>query len=319
LNSGGFHLKFTDMNNRLTVIVPCKNEKLNIRQCIESFHAIADEILIADSGSTDGTREIASCFSKVRLIEREYVFSGDFKNWAIPQASHEWVLIVDADERVTPELADEIKNVLAGAPDRDGYWIRRNNHLFGYRLHYGDARTDTVMRLFKKDLGRYTGPSDHGEVVISTGRVGCLKCCFDHFAVWDYDTYFRKFHRYTTFQAQQWHAAGRDTSYFKLLVRPMFRFFREWILQGSILDGKLGLHTAWMAAMYAFMKQARLWEMNHALSPPNPDPAFQPHGAGGFEAGVPLSVSDRESNAPFETDLGLESRLPLKHEQSAAA
>ena len=263
-----------NMKQPLTAIIPCKDESANIRHCIESFHGVADEILIADSGSTDDTLEIARSFTKVRIIEREYNFSGDFKNWAIPQAAHDWVLIVDADERVTPPLAREIDFVLSNNPDQDGYWIKRNNFIFGHRLNHGDAQTDSVMRLFKKDLGRYVGPSDHGEVAISTGKVGSLKECFDHFSVWDYDSYFRKFHRYTTFQAQQWHDEGRDTSYFKLLVRPMFRFFREWILQGSIFDGKAGLQTAWMAAMYSFMKQARLWEMNHAMERPDPNSSY---------------------------------------------
>ena len=95
------------MKQPLTVIVPCKNEQLNIRACIESFCPLADEILIADSGSTDATLEIVRQFENVRIIERDYRTSGDFKNWAIPQAANQWILIVDADERITPELADE--------------------------------------------------------------------------------------------------------------------------------------------------------------------------------------------------------------------
>lgn len=259
------------MKNQLTVIVPCKDERLNIRHCIECFDSIADEILIADSGSTDGTLDIVRQFAKVRIINREYRYSGDFKNWAIPQAAHEWVLIVDADERLTPEIADEIRTLLSGDPDHDGYWIYRNNHFMGHRLRFGDARTDRVMRLFKRDLGRYEGPSDHGEVRIVTGRVGQLKHRFNHYSLWNYDEHFQKFNRYTAFQAKQWHDRGMETSYFKLLVRPIFRFFREWILQGSILDGKVGLQTAWLAAMYSLMKQARLWELNHAIERPDPD------------------------------------------------
>lgn len=260
------------MKQPLTVIIPCKNERLNIRHCIASFDSIADEILIADSGSSDETLEIVRRNEKVRVIEREYVFSGDFKNWAIPQAKNDWVLIVDADERVTPGLAGEIVTLLSSDPKEDGYWIYRNNHFLGYPMRFGDARTDKVMRLFKRELGRYRGPSDHGEVHISTGKMGRMRHRFDHYSMWDYDEYFRKFHRYTTFQAQQWHDEGLSTSYFKLLVRPMFRFFREWILQGAILDGKVGIQTAWMAAMYCFMKQARLWELNNAIDRSDVEP-----------------------------------------------
>ena len=219
------------MKQNLTVIVPCKNEQLNIRACIDSFHDLADEILIADSGSTDQTMELAASFDKVRIIQRDYITSGDFKNWAIPQAQHPWVLIVDADERITAELAAEIRETLE-QPEFDGYWINRNNHFMGHRLRFGDARSDGVLRLFHRDHGRYVGPSDHGEVDISTGRVSQLKSSMIHYSVWDYDQLYGKLHRYTSLQAQQWHEQGKDTSYFKLFIRPMWRFFREFILQG---------------------------------------------------------------------------------------
>jgi len=251
------------MKQPLSVIVPCKNEQLNIRACIESFDQIADEILIADSGSTDQTISIALEFPKVRVIEREYITSGDFKNWAIPQAKHEWVLIVDADERIKPSLANEIEMELSRGPCFDGYWIYRENHFMGQRLKYGDAKSDRVLRLFRRDRGRYTGPSDHGEVQISSGSVGKLREKMTHFSVWDYDQLYEKIHRYSTLQAQQWSDKNRDTSYFKLLVRPMWRFFREYVLQRSFLDGKAGIQTAWIAAFYSFNKQARLWTINH--------------------------------------------------------
>ena len=92
----------------LTVIVPCKNESTNIVACVEPLLAIADEVIVADSGSHDDTIKLARGLG-CRIIEREYVHSGDFKNWAIPQATHEWVLLIDADERVTPELAKEVE------------------------------------------------------------------------------------------------------------------------------------------------------------------------------------------------------------------
>lgn len=259
------------MKQPLTVIVPCKNERENIRSCIESFLGIADEILIADSGSTDGTLQLAAKYPNVKIIEREYITSGDFKNWAIPQATHEWVLIVDADERVTPELGQEIQTELSRGPLEDGYWIYRDNHFMGHKLRFGDARTDKVLRFFHRDRGRYVGPSDHGEIKISTDRVGTLKSRFLHFTFWNYDQVFSKMQRYTTLQAEQWHENGRDTSYFKLIVRPWFRFFRELILQGGILDGKRGIQTAWLAAFYSFMKQGKLWTLNHGLPQPDDD------------------------------------------------
>ncbi len=100
------------MAEQLTVIIPCKDEALNIRGCIDSALKVADELLIADSGSSDETLQIARSMGAVRIVQREYVNSGDFKNWAIPQASHPWVLILDADERIPDQLAAEIRAIL---------------------------------------------------------------------------------------------------------------------------------------------------------------------------------------------------------------
>lgn len=258
------------MKQQLTVLIPCKNERLNIGPCIESLLPLADEILIADSLSTDNTLAIARSYPKTKVIEREYITSGDFKNWAIPQAAHEWVLIVDADERVTRELGQEIQLELSRGPMFDGYRIFRNNYFLGHRLYYGDARNDSVIRLFRRDQGRYEGPSDHGEVRLSSGRLGTLKGRFEHYSVWNYDQLLKKHERYTKLQAQQWYAANKDTSYWKLLMRPALRFLREFILQRGFLDGKLGIQQAWLAAFYTFQKQARLWELNHAQPQPIP-------------------------------------------------
>src|SRR6476660_7931302 len=100
------------MKTKLTVIIPCKDERRNIRPCIESIREVADEILIADSGSTDGTLDIVREMGGCRIIERDYINSANFKNWAIPQCQHEWVLVLDADERITAELSAEIREVL---------------------------------------------------------------------------------------------------------------------------------------------------------------------------------------------------------------
>jgi glycosyltransferase involved in cell wall biosynthesis len=282
------------MIHPVTVIVPCRNERLNIRLCIESFHEFADEVLIADSLSTDETVSIAKEFPKVRVVQREYRTSGDFKNWAIPQAKNQWVLLLDADERVTPALAGEIDQVLSGEPDQDGYWIYRDNHFMGKPLRFGDARTDKVIRLFKRDVSRYEGPSDHGEVNVSTGRVGILNARLLHYTVWTYDQYFTKFDRYTRVQSEQWFAAGRDTSYFKLLVRPAWRFFREYILQGGILDGKAGLQLSWLAAFYSFTKQGRLWQLNHGLPQPDVETEAQTEVSGHDLAGD-ITVCDSDN------------------------
>lgn len=261
------------MSLPLTVLIPCKDERLNIRACVESVQPFADEILIADSGSTDGTLEIVRSLG-CRVIEREYRTSGDFKNWAIPQASHEWVLLIDSDERVPPSLAEEIRSLLQSSPPHDGYWIYRDNHFMGHRVRHCGWNHDKVLRLFHRDLARYEGPSDHGEVVISTGRVGFLRSKFLHYTYWDYDTLFRKFHRYTTLQAQQWKDEGRKASFVRMFINPFYRFFKSYVLQLGFLDGSIGLQISLMAGFYSFTKQARLWALNEALAQPDPEAEF---------------------------------------------
>ena len=194
------------MSNKLTVIIPCKNEREHIRACIMSARQVADEVLVADSGSTDGTLEIARELG-CRIIEREYGTSGDFKNWAIPQAAHEWVLILDADERITPALAAEIRGVLA-EPRHDGYWIYRRNHFMGHPIRFGPWKNDRCLRLFRRDLGRYVGPTDHAEVELSSGTVGRLRERLTHYTCDSYSQYLPKLSRYADVQARIWQAAG---------------------------------------------------------------------------------------------------------------
>src|SRR3977135_2869466 len=137
------------MREKLTVIIPCKDERLNIRPCIDSVRQIADEIFVSDSGSTDGTLGIVRQMGGCRIVERQYIDSGNFKNWAIPQASHPWVLIVDADERAPVALAEEIATVLA-SPKSDGFRIFRRNFCFGHEIKHCGWNRDAVLRLFRR-------------------------------------------------------------------------------------------------------------------------------------------------------------------------
>jgi glycosyltransferase involved in cell wall biosynthesis len=259
------------MKQKLTVIVPCKNERKNIRPCLESAKLVADELLVADSGSSDGTLDIIAEVGGCRLIEREYVNSGNFKNWAIPQASHPWVLIVDADERVTEPLAAEINALLAAGPRHDGYDIYRANYFLGHRIRHAGWGSDKVMRLFRRDLGRYQGESDHAEVHVASGRTSHLKARLEHFTYWTYDQYFRKLERYTVQGAQMKHAAGRRASYAQMLLAPPLRFLHCYIFRLGFLDGLAGLQISALTGMSSFVKQLRLWELDHAIEQPDPE------------------------------------------------
>ncbi|TXT20556.1 MAG: family 2 glycosyl transferase, partial [Planctomycetota bacterium] len=163
-----------------TVLIPCKDEMQNIEACIASAQAIADEILIADSGSTDGTLELLRHRSDVRIIEREYRCWSDFNNWAIPQASHEWVLLVDADERVSPELAEEIrrlKETELASTSFDAFSMVRRNFFHKQPVRTWGRHTDSVKRLFRRTC-RWTKRRTHSTLEVSDSKTRFLKTAF---------------------------------------------------------------------------------------------------------------------------------------------
>jgi glycosyltransferase involved in cell wall biosynthesis len=257
---------------KLTVLIPCKDERRNIRACIESVQAIADEILVADSGSTDGTLDIVQEIGGCRIIEREYINSANFKNWAIPQCRHEWVLVVDADERVTPKLAEEIKKVLKSPPaDKDGFWIDRANHYLGYRIRHCGWNSDAVIRLFRRDKGQYEKRWVHAEVDLPAERLGKLKQSFLHYTTWDSDQYLYKMNRYAGWGALNMRDKSRRPSMLAMATRAPLRFLQLYFLRLGFLDGVPGFHICMHTAYYAFLKQAKLWELHNAIQQPDPE------------------------------------------------
>ncbi len=259
------------MSQQLTVIIPCKNESRNIRFCIESVREVADEILVADSGSTDDTVRIARELGGCRIVEREWIDATDFKNWAIAQASHDWIMVVDADERVTPELAQEIRHVL-NQPRHNGYLIYRANHFMGHRVRYGQWGADKILRLFHRSHGRYVGDNDHASVRLSSGRAGYLRNRLIHFTFWTYDQYLRKVHHYATMQAENWYRARKKPNLLRLYLTVPVRFLQTYVLRRGFLDGSVGFQVCMMIAYYSLLKQVRLWELWHV----QPSPAGEP-------------------------------------------
>jgi FkbM family methyltransferase len=280
------------MPTQLSAIIPCKNERDNIRACIVSARQVADEVLVADSGSTDGTLEIARELG-CRIIEREYGTSGDFKNWAIPQAKHEWVFILDADERITAELSQEIRDAIC-EPKNDGYWVYRLNHFMGHPICHGPWRNDRCLRLFRRDIGRYVGPTDHAEVKLSSGTVGRLNERLVHYTCTSYTQYLPKISRYADVQAQLWKEEGRQPKLLQLLFRFPTRFIQGYVLRFGFLDGLAGLQVCALVAYLSWLKQACLWQLQSGrdtreldsrtmavlAAPPGKAEGYQAEGAG---------------------------------------
>lgn len=247
----------------LTVLIPCKDERHNILDCIDSVRDIADEILVADSGSTDGTLEMVSELPDVRVIERQYVNSADFKNWAIPQATHEWVLVVDADERMTPEVAISIGRALAEDADLDAYAVRRETYMLGHRLRYSGAQSATCIRLFRRHL-RYQTRRVHADIEVAVDRTGMLDGKLQHHTCQCLNRFLQTQNRYSTWAALDAYDAGKRAGFWSLSARPPLKFLQFYLLRLGILDRTPGLIWCAIVAYYNLMKYAKLWELSHS-------------------------------------------------------
>lgn len=242
---------------KISVLVPTFNEESHIRQCLELL-TWADELVVVDSFSQDRTVELASEYA-TRVLEHEYVNSATQKNWALPQLTHDWVLIVDADERVPEELRDEILDVLADPERLDGYRSYRQNHFLGRRVRYCGWQHDRVLRLFRKSLGRYQEREVHADVELD-GRVGVLQNKLLHYTFTSFAQYMKKHERMTTWAAGDRARRTTRVRWPHLLLRPAFRFFKQYVLKRGFLDGHLGIIICSLAAFSVFMKYAKLWE-----------------------------------------------------------
>jgi glycosyltransferase involved in cell wall biosynthesis len=269
-------------------LIPACNEEANIRDVIASV-AWADEVFVVDSFSRDRTPQIAAELG-ARVVQHEYVNSATQKNWAIPQATHPWVLVVDADERVTPALRDEILGILerdasGGADLRDGYKIGRLNHFLGQRVRYCGWQSDACLRLFRRDQGRYQDRQVHADIELAGGGApGRLHAKMLHYTFVSFDQYMRKFNQYTTWAAGDRGRRTRRVRWDHLTLRPLGRFLKQYVLKRGFLDGQVGLVVCGLAAFSVFMKYAKLAERIRAGSDPvtgaRPTPEAAP-GAGG--------------------------------------
>lgn len=243
--------------HKLTAIIPTGNEIHNIEAVIASVN-FADEILVVDSLSTDGTFEKAQVIAS-KVIQREYEYSASQKNWAIPQAQHEWILLVDADERVTQELKEEIIQILKQQEIKDvGFWIGRINHFMGQRVNYSGWRNDRVIRLFKRDYCKYQDKHVHEEI-IADGTIGKLKNKLYHNTYITFDKYMEKMNRYATWQAKDYDKkTGKLTSY-HFIIKPFWGFFKHYIIQSGFRDGFVGLTIGYIQGYVVFMRYVKLW------------------------------------------------------------
>jgi len=248
----------------VTVTIITLNEARHIAAAIGSA-AWADEILVVDSGSTDDTVAIATARG-VRVMSRTWPGYVDQKNYAASVASHDWIFSLDADERVTPALAEEIRQVVAGDPPERAFRVPRVTFHLGRWVRTTDFYPDHQTRLYDRRAARWQGKYVH-ESVVADGPVGQLKHELQHYSYRDLSDHLDRVNHYSTLAAQQLYEGGRRASAVDLLLHPPAAFLRNYVLRGGFADGVAGLTISLVNAYSVLVKFAKLWELQQQNTP----------------------------------------------------
>jgi glycosyltransferase involved in cell wall biosynthesis len=245
---------------KLTVIIPTYNEAENLKELLPLV-SWADELLVVDSFSEDDSVEIANAFG-AKVLERKYENSANQKNWTIPQAKNEWILLIDADERPTEALIKEVKAILATKPEEEAFWIGRDNYFMNKQIRFSGWQGDAVIRLFKRDHCRYEEKAVHAEI-ITNGKVGRLTGRLKHYTYKSMQQFLRKMERYAVWSAKDYAQKTKKITFYHLNIKPAFRFFKHYILKQGFRDGKVGFIVCKVLAWGVFLRYVMMQEMRN--------------------------------------------------------
>lgn len=240
----------------VSVVIITKNEAQRIGECLSSVSGFADEVVVLDSGSSDGTQDICAAHG-ARVVASEWLGFGPQKDLAVRMARNDWVLCLDADERVSVELADAIRSVLSAKPAYSAYRCARSNRFLGRYLRHGEGYPDWSLRLFDRRVARWSSDAVH-EKVICPVPVGRLAGDLLHDTADTLDSYLAKQNRYTSLAAQDY--TGGAVSAARLLLSPLVRFIKFYIVRSGFRDGVPGLVHIAIGCYNSFIKYAKIRE-----------------------------------------------------------
>ena len=243
---------------RVSIVVITLDEEDHLRRCLESV-AWADEIVVVDAESHDKTVQIARDFTD-RVISRPWAGFATQKNFAVEQATGDWVLSLDADEEASPDLHQEIAAAIADPQARDAYAIRRRNVFLGRWMRYGGLYPDWQVRLFRRGCGRFVERAVHESVSVN-GTRGRLRGHLVHRSYTGVSDFCDRANRYSSLAADESTRQGGRVGARALVLRPLGRFLSMYVLQRGFLDGRRGLLLAALYAYYVFMRTAKVWEV----------------------------------------------------------
>jgi glycosyltransferase involved in cell wall biosynthesis len=241
----------------VTAVIAAHDESANIEACIASVEW-AREVIVVENDSLDDTVDRARS-AGATVISPAFTTIGAARNHAIARAKTGWIFVLDADERCTPELAEEIGHVVSEPGEARAYRVPRRNFFLGKEIRHGGWGSDKPVRLFKREL-RYNANLVHEHVDVGGGEVGEVRGKILHYTYNSLSQYFEKFDRYSRWWADQNFAKGRRGSAAPVLFKPPARFVSMYFFRGGFRDGAHGLVLACLAAASVMAKYARLWE-----------------------------------------------------------
>src|SRR3989442_3799228 len=244
----------------IAAIAITKNEERKITACLESLKWV-DEMIVVDAESSDCTVELARAYTP-KVFVRTWPGYGPQKNFAMAQATADWIMIVDADERVSPELQVEIRQIIALPPNDkvSAYRVPRRNFYYGRWVKWGGTYPDYQIRLFRRGTARYNDVRIHENLIVN-GKIETLNGHLDHYTETRLDEHFTKFDLYTTLAAQEKSKSRSVVRWSDLAFRPVVTLLKTYLLKQGFRDGIHGLIISVFASMYTFVKYAKLWEL----------------------------------------------------------
>lgn len=242
----------------LSVIIIAQDEEDRIETCLASVSGIADEIIVLDSGSTDRTVEICRRYTP-HVHQTDWPGYGPQKQRALEKATSDWVLSIDADEALSPELRDEIESVLNSQPPEIAFRLPWAVVVFGKRLDHGRSAR-APLRLFRRAGARFSDVQVHEKIVLPPGKIGRMQGRLRHFTHRDFGHYLNKNAKYAWLGAQRRHREGKKGGgLFGAVFRAVWVFFQIYVIRGGFLDGRIGFLVAALYSQGAFNKYAGLW------------------------------------------------------------
>ncbi|WP_026729269.1 glycosyltransferase family 2 protein [Flavobacterium denitrificans] len=232
----------------LTALVITYNEEQNIKPVLDDL-AFADEIIVVDSFSSDKTFEIASSFKNVKIVQRIFDNFASQRNYALSLASHSWILFLDADERLTPELQKEISFIIHQSNSASAYFVRRNFMFEDKKLRFSGWQTDKIIRLFKKENAFYNHEKIVHEKLIVTGKTSKLKNRLIHYSYSNFEDYKQKMIFYGQLKAKEEFLKNTKPNFFHFYIRPAYQFLNQYLIRFGFLDGKKGVIICYLNAL----------------------------------------------------------------------